>query len=589
MKKILLLYGVSGMVLALAFGCSDSKKSKLFLPAGEQSSSVYTAEGKVTTSNLPCGVNKGTSSGDPHFCTFDGYYYSNQLIGEFVLARVPGTGGFEVQVRQARLKGANPAVTWNTAVALRLGGHVIEYRADANAILVDGTAIALADNKEYKLDDGGVIRRNGGIVCRNAAGTVQIWVRDIGAYANVSITAKGEFEGLLGNYDGSSTNDLRLRNGSQGSTVTAFVEDWRVKTAESLFTYEPGLNTNSYTENQDATLDIGASEIEVARQACIAKFGETTCTDAVIVAIATDFAAGAAEKDVLDWYGDIMAYNDIVNAFSSDGAMTYSLGLVPPFTGSDQTPAGVPESDLDMGSGSTDSTQELGGQVIVLTGASATPEGVIPAEDDGQSGPEGDACNYKGKSLVRHGKDACKVTGTWYRDANTIFTYQAGKAMAGFKFNNLDSGVYEVTVKAREWNRHADPGTLPSGFTAYRIAVGASGATADVTVAASATGFNRGKGQIDLAGGDTMIYVNWYNGFCNGNDCANFQLHSIKLKKVKESKKLALASSIYNIYKKNQKTMYGIYIALGMVLTALLALTAVKAVRRKRATVKIKA
>ncbi len=61
--------------------------------------------------------------------------------------------------------------------------------------------------------------------------------------------------GLLGNADGISTNDFRLRDGTDlGDTISSatlystFADSWRITDATSLFTYGAGESTASFTD-----------------------------------------------------------------------------------------------------------------------------------------------------------------------------------------------------------------------------------------------------------------------------------------------------------------------------------------------------
>jgi hypothetical protein len=55
------------------------------------------------------------SYGDPHLITFDGYRYSFQTVGEFILAK-SSDRVFEVQTRQSPV---NRSLSLNSAVAMR--------------------------------------------------------------------------------------------------------------------------------------------------------------------------------------------------------------------------------------------------------------------------------------------------------------------------------------------------------------------------------------------------------------------------------------------------------------------------------------
>ncbi|KAB1991132.1 VWD domain-containing protein, partial [Haemophilus parainfluenzae] len=72
---------------------------------------------------------RGTSYGDPHIITYDGYRYCFQTAGEFLLSQ-SADGRFVVQARQKPVPGRQ--ITLNSAVAMRIGRHRVGiYMQDA--------------------------------------------------------------------------------------------------------------------------------------------------------------------------------------------------------------------------------------------------------------------------------------------------------------------------------------------------------------------------------------------------------------------------------------------------------------------------
>jgi len=240
----------------------------------------------------------GSSHGDPHIRTLDGLAYSFQTIGEYVLTR--GAGGFEVQTRQGRA-GAQP-VSLNTAVAMRIDGRRVAIYAQAfpgldlrkSPVMIDGRAVKIA--KRGRAIGRGRIIASGDGGYRITAPTgeiVEVERRASGdfAFLDVRVTAPGapggRYLGLLGDYDGDRSDDLRTRDGAViaadgqstygdwigvvGRRINApaplsaaargffdalhqrFGESWRVTQAESLFDYGAGQSIANYSQRDFPT------------------------------------------------------------------------------------------------------------------------------------------------------------------------------------------------------------------------------------------------------------------------------------------------------------------------------------------------
>ncbi|MER3476119.1 MAG: hypothetical protein C4287_05620, partial [Leptolyngbya sp. ERB_1_2] len=83
----------------------------------------------------------GASYGDPHLITFDGFRYSFQTVGEFLLSRSQD-GKFVVETRQAQVPGQE--LTLNTAIAMKVGTDRIGFYAPEGTtptLRVNGQAV----------------------------------------------------------------------------------------------------------------------------------------------------------------------------------------------------------------------------------------------------------------------------------------------------------------------------------------------------------------------------------------------------------------------------------------------------------------
>jgi hypothetical protein len=225
----------------------------------------------------------GLSYGEPHLVTHDGLHYGFQAVGEFVLVR-SADGRFEIQVRQRPPFSAARHASMNSAVAARVGDHrVAVYATSADPELwIDG-APATAP----------VTLEGGGGIDSKARGWVISWADGSMLTANVnragaidlsvvlSAGRAAQVGGLLGDFDGISANDLTTRDGrttdpselNYDFLYRVFGNSWRIAQADSLFDYEPGESTTTFTDLTfpDAYLDfesLAAAARDQAEEQC---------------------------------------------------------------------------------------------------------------------------------------------------------------------------------------------------------------------------------------------------------------------------------------------------------------------------------
>lgn len=214
----------------------------------------------------PSDPGEAQTFGDPHMLTFDNRFLSVQSVGEFVLARST-EDDFEVQARFAEI---NDTLSANAALAMNVAGDRVGlYARDGEPpqIRVNGEVVNFGSGElfSYRLPNGGSVSLGGGMagVVWPTGEVVQARLVQQGSgfaalVGNVNVLVplerSGKMEGLLGNYDGDPGNDLRTRGGtllfdpSPAKLHLEFVHSWRVSQSESLFDYEAGESTATFTD-----------------------------------------------------------------------------------------------------------------------------------------------------------------------------------------------------------------------------------------------------------------------------------------------------------------------------------------------------
>ena len=204
------------------------------------------------------------STGDPHITTLDGLSYSFQGHGEFEAIK-SATDNFEVQVRQEDVGNTGKA-TMNTAVAIQTGTDVVCVIAKPDRLYINNQLQNLGTFTTQSLKDGASVtkasenasdvlnvrHKNGDLVKVRFRGS---YLLDYSLY--LAENRKTKVSGLVGDYDGNKNNDVQIRNGAvlsgQGSLkfgdmYPTFADSWRITQTNSLFQYDAGKTTATYTQ-----------------------------------------------------------------------------------------------------------------------------------------------------------------------------------------------------------------------------------------------------------------------------------------------------------------------------------------------------
>jgi hypothetical protein len=193
----------------------------------------------------------GESVGDPHLITFDGYPYDFQAVGEHVLVESTDDD-FAIQARHEPILGKPLSLT--SAIAASVDGVTVEI--NDQGLFVDG--------ERTQLDAGLDVDVGGGTVSSDDGNRVIITWPDGSELGKIgrsilirpSVERQGRLQGLLGDWDGDYLDDLvadddelLLADHRLGfdEIHEALADRWRVSDDTSLFTYDEGKSTESYT------------------------------------------------------------------------------------------------------------------------------------------------------------------------------------------------------------------------------------------------------------------------------------------------------------------------------------------------------
>ncbi len=221
------------------------------------------------------------STTDPHVRTLDDRHFDFQGAGEFVAVRDTAapdpTTALQIQVRQQPWPGSR-LVAVNTAVVANVNGDRIQLGLAGGGLvlLIDG---AVHDLSTVDLPKGGHLA----VASANAVATATITWPD-GSYAVVNpygtttltlqvVLAKsyaGHVTGLFGNDDGNPGNDFPAADVTYDALYPAYADSLRITDATSLFQYDKGKSTASYTDRTfpDRPPAIPPANEDWARQQC---------------------------------------------------------------------------------------------------------------------------------------------------------------------------------------------------------------------------------------------------------------------------------------------------------------------------------
>jgi hypothetical protein len=236
------------------------------------SADAFTLKFAGTLPNVPpppgCGMPCGVIYGDPHLMSYDQMLFDAQAVGE-VIATKSTADDFEVQARFAPVP-RQRIVSIAVAVAMRVAGHrVAMYRTTAAKgyiVRIDGvpTTISAAPQAlpgggkigTYGTDDSAIVTwPDGTVAIVEAVGIYPEYYRFL-VEIGLAPSRLGRVVGMLGDADRNKTNDLVTRDGQPiafpdppfATFYGTYVNSWRVNMAETLFDYDAGQSTDTFTD-----------------------------------------------------------------------------------------------------------------------------------------------------------------------------------------------------------------------------------------------------------------------------------------------------------------------------------------------------
>lgn len=230
----------------------------------------------TTVSQIVC-----ASCGDVHILTPDGLRYDFQETGDYILSQAD-SGAVMVQARQ-EAPADNLKVSVNTATAMLVAGDKLEFYGKPERAFYINDELTEFPTSELTLPQGGRVTLTYG----PSAQDYTIFWPDGNTGARVIVLSNGHldigiarlggtltFEGVLGNLDRNSQNDIQVRGGDQFAPpatldqLKTFGDSWRVPVGESLFAEPLPADTVEASGDTLTLLDIDPADRAEAAQTC---------------------------------------------------------------------------------------------------------------------------------------------------------------------------------------------------------------------------------------------------------------------------------------------------------------------------------
>ncbi|NEP80128.1 MAG: hypothetical protein F6K39_19355, partial [Okeania sp. SIO3B3] len=211
---------------------------------------------------------------DPRLVSFDRQLYDFQAVGEFILVE-SDSGDLNIQVRQEPV-GASDSVSQNTAVATIIDGIRIGLYTEGDPLLIDGVPTEIGNRESIAVGSGRIYRSDNTytIVYEDDNPdsdqlVTTVFSNRVNLSTFLSEARQGSIAGLLGNFNNNPDDDITTRDGtvleqpvSTGQLYGQYANSWRITQEESLFDYNPGENTDTFTDQSFPAREITLDDLD---------------------------------------------------------------------------------------------------------------------------------------------------------------------------------------------------------------------------------------------------------------------------------------------------------------------------------------
>ena len=177
-------------------------------------------------------VAQASINGDPHYLTYDGIWHHFQGTCEYVLTKLCSSTDFIISAKNDA-HGHNPSVSCVSQVIVSIPDQNLKIllgRGGQGTITINNVPINNNLDEIYHNENGVRVERIGGYpnVFLTTHGVRIFWDGVYGLQIFVAARLEGRLCGLLGNYNGDSTDDFMTPDGRTVTSVDEFGNSWLV-------------------------------------------------------------------------------------------------------------------------------------------------------------------------------------------------------------------------------------------------------------------------------------------------------------------------------------------------------------------------